>query len=162
VAVFCGRLSAAVIFESALPIEPQPGLQSGIVIGGSPENQIYGAAFSIPHTVQVEAIGGFFFGPSAYPNDVFGAIVRLPSIDGFPSGNPLNASGVVAHTVFDVGKGIAHEVTLPLAATLEPGAYAVVFGNNHFGAEGFAAAICRFWVPGIRPRCFLAQHKVAG
>ena len=161
VLLLCGRLSAAVIFESALTTEPQPGLQIGIGMGGSPSNQIYGAAFAIPHTVQVEAIGGFFFGvPAPNNDDLFGAIIRLPSIDGLPSGDPLNFSEVMAHAVFHVDRGLAHEVIVPLAVTLQPGAYAVVFGNGLFGTEGAAGAPSAG--PGLNARYLVWNTSIPG
>ena len=122
---------AAIIFESA---QPGGGGQSGITIGGA-SHQIYGAAFSISTGVHVDSIGGLI-NPSGAPftNDIFGALVRLTSVDALPTGNPFTGPEVVASVVFNAGSDA------PLSVDLDPGAYAVVFGNDQFGATGTAVA----------------------
>ena len=89
---------ASVIFESALP--GAPGQTAGISIGGnSVPGKIYGTAFSLAQNAQVEAIGGLFFsGGGGFPDDIFGAIVELTSIDAVPVGDPFLTSEVVALT----------------------------------------------------------------
>ena len=125
------------IFQSALP---GSGGTSGITIGGS-SNQIYGAAFAVDSNVQVDAIGGYFFSQgSPFPDDIFGAIIRLSLIDAVPTGDPFSGTEVVASIVFNVGSTSANDVTVPLAVDLSPGTYAVVFGNDQFRATGVAAA----------------------
>ncbi len=128
---------SAIIFESALA---GPGGVSGITIGGS-SKQIYGAAFSINQVVQVDGIGGTFFSQgSGFPSDIFGAIISLPSIDAIPTGNPFTGPEVIGTTVFSVLNTSGADVSANLAVVLFPGSYAVVFGNDHFGSSGTAAA----------------------
>ena len=136
-AMLISTARAAIVFESALP---GGGGESGITLGDG-SSQIYGAAFTISQGVHVDSIGGLMFAVGApFSDDIFGAIVRLSSVDAVPTGNPFAGADVAASTVFHVGSTSSHEVTTPLSVDLDPGAYAIVFGNNQFGATGAAGA----------------------
>lgn len=130
-----GSPSAAVVFESASA--DALSSNSGITVGGA-SSQIYGAAFQLSTSVAVTGIGGLFLAQGRpFPNDIFGALIRLDSIAALPGGTGLSDADVVAGVVFNVTT--SGDVTAPLSATLDHGAYAVVFGSGEFGASGVAA-----------------------
>jgi hypothetical protein len=113
---------------------------TGLVGGTSiTEAQFVGWRFEIDTTLQVEAIGGHLLGIPAVGNgQIFGAMIRLASIDVFPAGDPFTPEETLATVVFQPAFPSA-ELLVPLSVTLEPGAYALVFGSNLFGATGNGA-----------------------
>jgi hypothetical protein len=103
------------------------------------EAQLVGWRFEIDAPLQVEAIGGHLLGIPAVGNgQIFGALIRLASIDVFPAGDPFTPEETVATVVFQPAFP-STELLVPLAVALEPGAYALVFGSDLFGATGNGA-----------------------
>jgi hypothetical protein len=109
------------------------GLNWGVSIT---EAQFVGWRFEIDTPLQVEAIGGhLLIFPDVGNGQIFGALIRLASIDVFPAGDPFTPEETVATVVFQPPFPSA-EVLVPLSVALEPGAYALVFGSDLFGATG--------------------------
>jgi hypothetical protein len=103
------------------------------------EAQFVGWRFEIDAPLRVEAIGGHLLGLPAVGNgQIFGALIRLASIDVFPAGDPFTPQETVATVVFQPAFP-SSELLVPLSVALEPGAYALVFGSNLFGATGNGA-----------------------
>ena len=103
------------------------------------EAQFVGWRFEIDTPLQVEAIGGHLVGfPAVGNGQIFGALIRLASVDAFPAGDPFTAEETVATVVFQPAFP-SSELLVPLSAALEPGAYALVFGSDLFGATGNGA-----------------------
>jgi len=100
------------------------------------EAQFVGWRFEISTPLEVEEIGGHLLGfPAVGNGQIFGALIRLASIDVFPAGDPFTPEETVASVVFQPPFPSA-EVLVPLSVALEPGAYALVFGSDLFGATG--------------------------
>lgn len=100
------------------------------------EAQFVGWRFEISTPLEVEAIGGHLLGfPAVGNGQIFGALIRLASIDVFPAGDPFTPEETVASVIFQPPFPSA-EVLVPLSVALEPGAYALVFGSDLFGATG--------------------------
>ena len=109
------------------------------------DGQFSGTRFTISNTVNFIAVGGSFISLSgALDSRIFAAIVSLDSITSLPSqhvfpstdpnGVPFDLSRVVATGVFEVTNRDYNAVSVfPLAGTLTPGAYALVFGGGYFG-----------------------------
>lgn len=99
--------------------------------------QHVGMRFHVATTTNITEVGGHL--NSENGSSLFAAIVRLSDQNANPAGWP-NA-GVVALTTFNPGfqgnfiPGVQfQDVFTPLAVTLEPGSYALVFGSGgHFG-----------------------------
>ena len=123
-----------VLLESAT--QGQTGLFGGTSIT---ELQYVGWRFEIDAALRVDAIGGHLLGiPNVGNGQIFGALIRLASIDVFPEGDPFTPEETVATVVFQPPLPSV-ELLVPLSVTLEPGAYALVFGSNLFGATGNGA-----------------------
>ncbi|MBW8040175.1 MAG: hypothetical protein FVQ85_09275 [Planctomycetes bacterium] len=97
-----------------------------------------GSRFYIGQDVQVTAIGGHMVEWTA--GDFFGVIVSLDSAGDLPDGYPFFTSEVVASTVFDPGMP-SSDFRTPLAVTLTPGYYALIFGSGRFGSMGGVGAL---------------------
>jgi hypothetical protein len=111
-------------------------------IGGTSitDQQFVGWRFQVDQTFRVAEVGGHLLGFTS-PGDegpIFGALIRLNSLDSFPVGAPLLPTEVVASALFSPPFP-SDEILVPLSATLEPGAYALVFGSGLFGATGSGA-----------------------
>ncbi|MFQ5591019.1 MAG: hypothetical protein ACE5HE_07655, partial [Phycisphaerae bacterium] len=90
----------------------------------------------VTRTVEVSAVGGHLTMHEGFEGlTLFAAIVVLSDPAALPVGAPLDEGEVVASTVFDAGRP-SSDVRVPLAATLDPGAYALIFGSGLFGATG--------------------------
>jgi hypothetical protein len=129
-----GAAQTPVLLESAT-------LGATGLVGGTSitESQFVGWRFEIDTPLQVEAIGGHLLGLPAVGNGrIFGALIRLASIDVFPAGDPFTAEETVATVVFQPAFP-STELLVPLSVALEPGAYALVFGSDLFGATGNGA-----------------------
>lgn len=128
------RAQTPVLLESATL--GQTGLFGGTSIT---ELQYVGWRFEIDTALQVDAIGGHLLGlPNVGNGQIFGALIRLASIDVFPEGDPFTPEETLATVVFQPPLPSV-ELLVPLSVTLEPGAYALVFGSNLFGATGNGA-----------------------
>jgi hypothetical protein len=95
-----------------------------------------GWRFSVGSTTAVTEVGGHLGGISG---NLFAAIITLPAIDSLPQGAPFAEGTVKASTSFAPPNG-SNEFRIPLATTLAPGAYALVFGSGLFNASGTALA----------------------
>ena len=102
------------------------------------EGQFVGWRFQTTESLAVQQVGGHLLSIPDQPGDIFAALVRLQSIDSVPIGVPFNADEVVATTTFRPSFP-SDEVLVPLATTLSPGSYVLVFGTGMFGATGEAA-----------------------
>lgn len=125
---------ASVVHESST-FEPCP-------IGFSCATSIFdlqylGSRFHLDRTVNVTAVGGHLSGTGFANQQIFAAIISLASPTALPIGNPFDPGELVATTTFDPGRP-GSDVRTPLAATLAPGDYALVFGSGLFGATGDA------------------------
>lgn len=111
-------------------------------IGGTSitDQQFVGWRFQVAQTFQVAEVGGHLLGftTPAEEGPIFGALIRLGSLSAFPAGAPFLPAEVVASTLFSPPFP-SDEILVPLEATLEPGAYALVFGSGQFGATGGGA-----------------------
>jgi hypothetical protein len=114
--------------------------QTGLFGGTSiTEAQYVGWRFEIDTALRVDAIGGHLLGlPNVGNGQIFGALIQLASIEAFPEGDPFTPEETLASVVFQPPLPSV-ELLVPLAVTLEPGAYALVFGSNLFGATGNGA-----------------------
>lgn len=97
-------------------------------------NQFIGWRFEIDRPLRVTEVGGHLLGLSPTgPNVIFAALVALESVDVFPRGDPFLPEEIVAVATFSPPFPSA-EIFTPLAADLDPGAYALVYGTGLFGA----------------------------
>ncbi len=123
---------------------------SGIV----PAVPVRGWRFEIADPFQVQQIGGHMKGVvtqgSPAFKDIFGAIIPLPSVTSMPTpgptGTPFDPADAIASTTFTPpGSNTApfasstEDIRVPLDVTLQPGAYALMFGTGMFGTTGSAA-----------------------
>ncbi len=122
---------AATVYESA----SFTGTDTGETI--VQDGHLVGAAFTLTQATAITGIGGQFGG---FPSGtIFGAIVPLASISDYPAADSEDlASIAIAHTVFAVTNSAPEDVIAPIAATLQAGTYAVIFGSGQFGADGWA------------------------
>jgi hypothetical protein len=119
---------ADLILETA---EPGPNPTPAIGIAAL---QWIGARFTVTQTVQVDHIGANLEGA----NTIFGAIVPLSGPGGLPQMPPSQIeSYALAGTAFPVTLSVA-DYSAPLAVSLAPGDYGVVFGVGPFGSSGGA------------------------
>jgi hypothetical protein len=145
------RLAAyvATVFSSLLCNNPVAGqavvLESAVLgatgrIGGTSVtvSQFVGWRFETSERLAVERVGGHLLSFPDQPGQIFAALVRLQSIDSVPLGAAFTAQEVVATTTFRPPFP-SDEVLAPLAATLTPGSYTLVFGTGLFGATGAGA-----------------------
>jgi hypothetical protein len=106
------------------------------------DRQFFGTRIQVPSTFALSEIRVVGLGRR---NFVFVAIIKLPSLDSFPTSTPVvgisDASEVAYSTLFALP--ITEDVTtfttttIPALTTLQPGAYAVVFGAGLFGSPNF-------------------------
>ena len=121
---------AAIIHESAFL--GATGQRGGVSISSF---QFVGSRFSISQPVDVTAIGGHIGGSLAAPSPIFGAIVHLGGPNDLPTGTPFAAGEVIAQVLFTPPFPSA-DISVPLAASLPAGDYALVYGGGLFGATG--------------------------
>jgi len=112
-----------------------PGQIGGVSIAsGQPA---VGWRFEVSVPFQVQRIGGHLLSiPDHRP--IYGAIIALDSITSLPVGAPFHLDEMVASTTF-VPPSPSDEIILPFAATLAPGAYALLFGTDYLGVTGIGA-----------------------
>jgi len=122
-------VDAIIIHESAI-LGPT-GQTSGFTLG----SQYLGSRFHVDRLVEVEAVGGHMF--LFQPGQLFGAIVSLSGPTALPSGNPFDATTLA--TVLFTPPPLSDDILVPLAVTLSPGDYALIFGGEQFGASGQGA-----------------------
>jgi len=143
-ALVCTDLAQAdIIYESATL--GQVGLTGGIAVAAGYDDYIdtdcyAGARFHIDYEAQVTAIGGHFLHGYGNTGSLFGAILPLSGPGMMPSIPPFDFSNVIASTVF-VPDRPSSDYRTPLAVTLQPGDYALIFGSNALGAADGIMAI---------------------
>lgn len=93
-----------------------------------------GWRFQVSKTTAVTQVGGHL---GALQGNMFAAIISLSSIDALPQGAPF-AEGVVKASATFTPPTLTAEFSTPLSVTLQPGAYALIFGSGQFGATGSA------------------------
>jgi hypothetical protein len=123
---------ADIILETASYTGNDPGDYP--VYGDATNGRFIGASFSVSQTTDITSIGVGFgdFGSGT----IFAAIVSLDPSTGFPANTPADlGANALAHTVFAVPSSTT-DFSTPLAATLAPGDYGIVFGSGVFGANG--------------------------
>jgi len=119
---------AGIILETATP---GPNPTPAVGVGGA---RWIGARFTITQPVLVDHIGVNLEGAST----IFGAIVPLSGPSGLPTMPPSQIeSYALAGTAFPVTLTVA-DYSAPLAVSLVPGDYGVVFGVDAFGGNGGA------------------------
>ena len=109
-------------------------------IGGNSVStaQWIGWRFQTDELLAVRRIGAHLLSYTDVPGELFAALVRLDSITAVPHGAPFTEDEVVATTLIH-GPFPSAEAFVPMSATLEPGAYTLVFGTGLFGATGEGA-----------------------
>ncbi len=117
------------IYESAT-LGPT-GAASGLDLSST---QHIGSRFSISMPATVTGVRGHLLGVNPNPTSLFAAIVRM--FGDFPSPT-VYTTDTLASAVFTVPlAGLSRDVSVPLAASLAAGDYAVIFGAGQFGATG--------------------------
>jgi hypothetical protein len=97
-----------------------------------------GWRFNLTTPLAVTQVGGHVGGVTG---TLFAAIIPLTAIDALPTGAPFDATATYPHTTFIAPQSTA-DVRTPLAAVLQPGAYALVIGGSgQFDANGSG------WIP---------------
>jgi hypothetical protein len=138
---------AEIALFAAEPLPPTVALEiklasaqlgaTGHISGSSiAAGQLIGWRFQIASPLDVDHVGGHLY--ESDPGGLFAALVALPSIDAVPAGAPINSDELIAETVFDAPFP-STEVSIPLSAALQPGAYVLVFGTANYGATGAGA-----------------------
>jgi hypothetical protein len=122
---------AAIIHQSAT-MGPT-GQTYGYILSSE---QFIGSRFQVNQQVQVTAIGGHLLAGSG---SIFGAIISLSNMTSLPDGSPFYSSEVVASKVFTPNP-VSSDFRTSLSVTLEPGAYALVFGAGEFGSGYYSTA----------------------
>jgi hypothetical protein len=124
----------AVLFESA--IRTKTGQGGGTSVSGGATKQWLGARFHLSQDAAVTSVGGELVQFNG--NALFAAIVRLDGPTSLPHGSPFDAQELLAETTFSAPAPSAL-VNVPLAVSLAPGDYGLVFGSGMFGASGEGA-----------------------
>jgi hypothetical protein len=126
-----GVAAAGTVYESATlgPFETHGFALSS---GGASAQQWLGSRFTLSSATDITAIGGNIGGAPA--TTLFGAIISLSSVSALPAFSPLDLpSNALADVVFSA-PSLSADLRVPLALTLGPGTYAVIFGTGLFGA----------------------------
>jgi hypothetical protein len=112
-----------------------------------------GFRFTLSSVARVEHVGGRMFREFG---TLFAAIVSLSGPDAVPAGDPFDLT-TLATTVFTPPVGPPSvDIRVPLPITLYPGSYALIFGSEHYGANG--AALMPLLNPDIAdPNSFVAH-----
>lgn len=129
---------AAMMLASALPAAADPiifqsAIQQPTVVNGVStfDGQFVGARFFVDSPVQTTSIGGHFTNTL----DVFGALVRLSGAGDFPDTPDLSSPDVIGGArIFSFTYVYGTDIyTAPLAARLDRGWHALLFGSGLFG-----------------------------
>ena len=121
------------LIETARAIPPANQVYNGILVG---PNFYVGTNFEIDEPTHIREVGAQFV--SGAPGQVFGAIVKLNSINGIPNPTDFSGSDVLGTTLLDLptfGQGPT-DVKAPLDLMLEPGYYGFWVGSGRFDASG--------------------------
>jgi len=121
--------------------------------------QYVGVRFQVDQPVQITAVDSVM-GDS--PSSFFAALVSLPSVSSLPQGNPFADGEVIYSTVFNLSWDFLAPRDIPFNVTVNPGAYAIIFGAGQFGSSGYISGVISTystvpdstgfaWVPGTTP-----------
>lgn len=101
--------------------------------------QFVGIRFQVDQSTELTAVHSEMGGTAS---SFFAALVALPFVTSFPQGNPLTEDEVLYTTTFNLTSPLA-PVDIPFNFTVEPGAYALVFGQGLFGSAGSSGVVAR-------------------
>jgi len=142
--LFC-RSYAAIIFESASLT--QTGISAQDLFNGVPavgvSPQVFtGVKFQLLVQTRISRIGGHFVANTIDGGEgsVFGAIVTLDDEIDFPDSSDLSSPDVLGSTLIPLPL-LSSDASGALSLLVDPGWYAVVFGSELFGAEGFGGVL---------------------
>ncbi len=127
------------VFETALATPNHPTSNGG---SGIDAGFFGGIGFRVERTTELQQVGAWIGGTGT----IFAAIVDLGSNQyNLPNPSDLSGSDVIGTALIDLdGTGFTGQnVTTDLELTLEPGAYALVFGAGKFGADADADGLLR-------------------
>jgi hypothetical protein len=99
--------------------------------------QYVGVKFQVAQPVEITSLHGVM-GDS--PSSFFAALVPLSSISSLPQGNPFAAGEVMYSTVFNLSWDYLTPRDIPFDVTIDPGAYAIIFGAGQFGSPSYGLA----------------------
>jgi hypothetical protein len=115
------------------------GLTNGTVPGTNVNSFVFtGVRFELTQPVITSQVGGHFV--SQLPSTFFGAIVKLDGESDFPNAGNLSTPDILGAATLTFPQPSA-EVFGNLSLSLEPGWYALIFGNGLFGTSGSGAAV---------------------
>jgi hypothetical protein len=127
------------IFETALATPNHPTSNGGT---GADANFYTGVGFRVERDTQLKQVGAWIGGSGT----IFAAIVDLGANQfGLPNPPDLSGSDVLGTTLIDLDGTdfTGEEVVADFELTLEPGAYALLFGAGRFGADADADGFLR-------------------
>jgi hypothetical protein len=119
---------------------------AGTALSPPPSVQFLGARFALPQGAEVTSVGGEIVQYDA--GSLFAAIVRLDGPTALPHGAPFTNEELVAEATFTAPKP-SSLVDVPMAVTLPPGEYGLVFGSGMFGASADGAMVFETTLPGV-------------
>jgi hypothetical protein len=122
--------------------------------------QYVGVRFQVDQPVQITSL---YTEMGDSPSSFFAALVSLPTVTSLPQGNPFGGGEVMYTTVFDLTWDYPAPRDIPFNVTLDPGAYAIVFGGGLFGSSGYiSGAISTYQaVPGSSGFAWVADSPPA-
>lgn len=94
--------------------------------------QYVGVKFQVDQPIHISSLHGVM-GDS--PSSFFAALVSLPSISSLPQGHPFADGEVLYSTVFNLSWDYLAPRDIPFDVTIDPGAYAIIFGAGLFGSQ---------------------------
>jgi len=71
----------------------------------------------------------------------FAALISLPTVTSLPQGEPFAAGEVMHSEIFSLAWYGLQPMDIPFAVTVDPGAYAIVFGGGQFGSTANMAGV---------------------
>jgi len=100
--------------------------------------QYVGIRFELDQPAQLTALHAEM-GDS--PSSFFAALVQLPSVTSLPQGNPFAQGEVLYSTIFNLDWDFMKLWDIPFTVSVDPGAYAIIFGAGQFGSSGYISAV---------------------
>ena len=134
----------AVLFESAQRTVTHQ--TSGTTLNPGPAPQWLGARFALPQGGNVTSVGGEIMQIDS--GSLFAAIVRLDGPTALPHGSPFTNEELAAEATFTAPKP-SSLVDVPMAVSLPPGEYGLIFGSGMFGANAHGALTFEPGLPGV-------------
>jgi hypothetical protein len=122
-------LNASIILESATP--PSIQYPAAVVFNSSFFVGVEGVRFQITQTTQIDSIGVWIdHNASTAAGGLTGEIFSLPSLNAFPTTDPLSSSGLGRAYFDSPGSAEPSDLVADLSLTLTPGYYALVIGTE--------------------------------